>query len=49
VPNEASARDVEPDFGEPTKTLTERVSALEQQVRDLRAELAAVRVSVSLD
>jgi uncharacterized protein YceH (UPF0502 family) len=49
VPNEASPRDVEPDFGEPTKTLTERVSALEQQVRDLRAELAAVRVSVSLD
>jgi uncharacterized protein len=37
---------IEPNFGEPTKTLTERVSALEQQVRDLREELAAVRVSV---
>jgi uncharacterized protein YceH (UPF0502 family) len=40
------ARAIEPSLGEPTKTLTERVSALEQQVHDLRAELAAVRASV---
>jgi uncharacterized protein YceH (UPF0502 family) len=41
-----SVRDIEPNLGAPTKTLTERVSALEQQVRDLRAELAAVRATV---
>jgi uncharacterized protein YceH (UPF0502 family) len=41
-----SAPDIGPSVGEPTKTLTERVSALEQQVRDLRAELASVRGSM---
>jgi uncharacterized protein YceH (UPF0502 family) len=48
VPSESgtSARAVEPSFEEATSALTERVSALEQQVRDLRAELAAVRVSL---
>src|SRR5665213_444735 len=41
-----SARASEPSFAEATRTLTERVSALEQQLRDLRAELTAVRDSV---
>ena len=39
-------RDTEPGLAADTKTLTERVSALEQQVRELRTELAAVRVSM---
>jgi uncharacterized protein len=48
VPSDSGTSEsaIEPNFGEPTKTLTERVSALEQQVRDLREELAAVSVSV---
>jgi uncharacterized protein YceH (UPF0502 family) len=50
VPSEpgTSAHTVEPSLAEEaTSTLTERVSALEQQLRDLRAELAAVRLSLS--
>jgi uncharacterized protein YceH (UPF0502 family) len=38
-----SPRAAESSFEEAPGALTERVSALEQQVRDLRAELAAVR------
>jgi uncharacterized protein len=41
-----SARAAEPSLEEAPGELTERVSALEQQVRDLRAELAAVRASL---
>jgi uncharacterized protein YceH (UPF0502 family) len=45
VPGEpgASARIAEPSLETAPGTLTERVSALEHQVRELRAELAAVR------
>jgi len=48
VPGElgTSARAVEPSLEKAPGALTERVSALEQQVRDLRAELAAVRASL---
>jgi uncharacterized protein len=48
VPGElgTSARAVEPSLETAPGALTERVSALEQQVRDLRAELAAVRASL---
>jgi hypothetical protein len=48
VPGElaTSARAVEPSLERAPGALTERVSALEQQVRDLRAELAAVRASL---
>jgi hypothetical protein len=41
-----SARAAEPSLERAPGALTERVSALEQQVRDLRAELAAVRASL---
>ncbi len=41
-----NTRATEPGLAAHTKTLTERVSALEQQVRELRTELAAVRVSM---
>ena len=41
-----NTRAIEPGLAAQTKTLTERVSALEQQVRELRTELAAVRVSM---
>jgi hypothetical protein len=41
-----SARAAEPGLERAPGALTERVSALEQQVRDLRAELAAVRASL---
>ena len=45
VPSEpgVSARAAEPTHQDAPASLTERVSALEQQVDDLRAELAAVR------
>ena len=45
VPSEpgVSARAAEPSHQDAPASLTERVSALEQQVDDLRAELAAVR------
>ena len=48
VPGEpgASARAAEPSLEAAPGVLTERVSALEQQVRELRAELAAVRASL---
>jgi hypothetical protein len=48
VPGElgAGARAAEPSVDGAPGALTERVSALEQQVRDLRAELAAVRASL---
>jgi uncharacterized protein YceH (UPF0502 family) len=48
VPDElgTSARAAEPSLERAPGALTERVSALEQQVRDLRAELAAVRASL---
>jgi hypothetical protein len=41
-----SARAAEPSLERAPGALTERVSALEQQVRDLRVELAAVRASL---
>jgi hypothetical protein len=41
-----SARAAEPSLERAPGALTERVSALEQQVRDLRTELAAVRASL---
>ena len=48
VPGElgTSERAAEPSLERAPGALTERVSALEQQVRDLRAELAAVRASL---
>jgi len=48
VPGElgTSARAAEPSLERAPGALTERVIALEQQVRDLRAELAAVRASL---
>jgi hypothetical protein len=48
VPGElgTSARAAEPSLERAPGALTERMSALEQQVRDLRAELAAVRASL---
>jgi uncharacterized protein len=42
----ALARAAEPRHEEAPSALTERVSALEQQVHELRAELAAVRASL---
>jgi uncharacterized protein len=48
VPGEsgASARAAEPPLEEAPASLTERMSALEHQVRELRAQLAAVRASL---
>jgi hypothetical protein len=48
VPGEpgASGRAAEPSLEAAPGTLTERVSALEHRVRELRAELAAVRASL---
>src|SRR5580692_89289 len=48
VPSElgTSARAAEPSLEAAPGALTERVSALEHQVRELRAELAAVRASL---
>ena len=43
---DTSARAAEPSLEMAPGALTERVSALEQQVRDLRAELTAVRASL---
>jgi uncharacterized protein YceH (UPF0502 family) len=42
----ASARAAEPRLEETPGALTQRVSALEQQVRELQAELAAVRAAL---
>jgi uncharacterized protein len=49
VPSESglSARAAEASVEDAPTTLTERVNALEQQVHDLRAELAAVRALLS--
>jgi hypothetical protein len=41
----ASERSIEPSLEEAPGALTERVTALEQQVRELRAELAAMRAA----
>jgi uncharacterized protein len=46
VPNQPVARAAEPGLEDASGALTERVSALEQQVHDLRAELAAVRATL---
>ena len=46
VPGPPSARAAESSLEEAPNALTERVIALEQQVRELRVELAAVRASL---
>jgi uncharacterized protein YceH (UPF0502 family) len=46
VESDISSHAVEPSLKGAPATLTERVSALEQQVRDLRVELAAIRESL---